>query len=77
MAIKGKISLLIAALSVILLLTFNSAAFADSSVNARNIYDQIDAYLSEVVPKTHFPSLIPKPYSQNPTETAVRTFRMF
>ena len=61
MILKGKngIRLLVTVLSVILLFTANATAFADSPANQendQNIYDRIDAYLSDTVPKTHFPS---------------------
>ena len=61
MLLKGKsgIRLLVTVLSVILLFTANAAVFADSPANQendQNIYDRIDAYLSDTVPKTHFPS---------------------
>lgn len=61
MILKGKErkGLLVAVLSAILLLTVNVTAFADGSANNennQNIYDRIDDYLSNTVPKTHFPS---------------------
>ena len=57
MIFKKRISLLLIALSAIFLFTSGANAFSDSPAHAENTYDQIDAYLSEVVPKTHFPSL--------------------
>ncbi len=61
MILKGKehIRLLVVVLSAILLLTVNTTAFADDSANNennQNIYGRIDDYLSDIVPKTHFPS---------------------
>ena len=61
MILKGKerIRLLVVVLSAILLFTVNATAFADGSANNennQNIYDRIDDYLSNTVPKTHFPS---------------------
>ena len=58
MILKGKerIRLLGVVLSVILLFTVNATAFADGSANnenTQNIYDRIDDYLSNTVPKTH------------------------
>lgn len=54
MIVKGKIGLF-AVLSAVVLLAVSAAAFAGGS--ADNMYGKIDAYLSETVPKTHFPSL--------------------
>ncbi len=57
MIFKKRINLLLIALSAIFLFTFGASAFADGPALTENTYDKIDAYLSEVVPKTHFPSL--------------------
>nr|MCR5415993.1 hypothetical protein [Pseudobutyrivibrio sp.] len=61
MILKGKrrIRSLAMALSVILLLAvLSTTVFADdftNNDNNRNIYDRIDEYLSDTIPKTHFP----------------------
>lgn len=62
MILKGKkrIRSLAIALSVILLLAvLSTTVFADdftNNDNNQNIYDRIDEYLSDTIPKTHFPS---------------------
>ena len=58
---KRKIRYLAVVLFMIVLLASHSAtAFADGFTNNDNnqdIYNRIDEYLSDIVPKTHFPSL--------------------
>lgn len=57
---NGYMRLLAIVFSFILLLaTVDTTAFADApanNVNNQDIYDRIDAYLSDIIPKTHFPS---------------------
>jgi CubicO group peptidase (beta-lactamase class C family) len=57
---KRRIRFLAIALSVILLLAvLSTTVYADdftNNDNNQNIYDRIDEYLSDTIPKTHFPS---------------------